>query len=198
MRAVVGAGERGQLLSATALLAAMGAVGLSVVRPSALFIGVPLAIAIPFAYAHRWFFAWHRLLAMLILIILFIPIKRYGIPGNVPFDLEPYRIFVGLTIFGWFVSLLIDGRVRVRKTGIEGPIALIAIASLLSDVVNGARIHQLEVQPEVTKGLMFLGTFFLICYLIVSVTKTRAQVERLVEVLCAGGGVVGNSDQVLP
>ena len=169
----------------------MGALGLSVVLPSALFIGVPLAIAIPFAYAHRSFLAWHRLLAMLILIILFIPIKRYGTPGNLPFDLEPYRIFVGLMIFGWFVSLLIDGRVRVRKTGFEGPIALIAIASLLSDVANGTRVHRLAVQSDVTKGLMFLGTFFLICYLIVSVTKTRPQVERLVEVLCAGGGVVG-------
>ena len=38
---------------------------------------------------------------------------------------------------------------------------------------------------------MFLSSFFLILYLIVGVTKTRADVERVVEVLCAGGGVLG-------
>ena len=191
MRAIVGAADRGPALSATAIVATMIAVGASVVEPAALLVAAPIAVLIPFAYAHRWLLAWQRLLALVVLVVLFIPIKRYGLPGNVPFDLEPYRVILALVLIAWVSSLLIDHRVRFRTTGVEGPIALIGIATILSEVANAGRIHDLNVQPEVIKGVMFLGSFFLICYLIVSLTRTRADIERLVEVLCAGGGVVG-------
>jgi len=191
MRVITGAAERGPVLSATALIAAIAALGLSVIQPSAFLIGAPLALLIPLAYAHKWLLAWRQQLSLLILVILFIPIKRYVMAGGLPFDLEPYRILVALMIAAWFTSLLIDPRVRFRKTGLEGPILLIAFASVASDAVNTRRIAELAVEPMVIKGLMFLGSFFLITYMIVSVTRTRRDVERLVEVLCAGGGILG-------
>ncbi len=191
MRVVPGAAERGPAVSATLFVGALAALTLSVVEPSALLIGIPLALLVPLAYAHSWLLAWRQMIALLILVILFIPIKRYAMPGHLPFDLEPYRLLVALIFFAWVVSLLIDPRVRLRKTGVEGPILLIALGSVLSEVANTGRIHSLGVQAEVIKGLMFLGSFFLICFLIVSVTKTRANVERLIEVLSVGGGVLG-------
>ena len=39
----------------------------------------------------RGYIGWPRLIAALILIILFIPIRRYTLPANLPFQLEPYR-----------------------------------------------------------------------------------------------------------
>jgi O-Antigen ligase len=160
-------------------------------KPSIALAGVAIALAVPFVWLHRWLLAWRRLLSLTILVILFIPIKRYGLPGNLPFDLEPYRLLVGLVIAAWFVALLIDPRVRLRKAGLEGPILVIAAASILSDATNSHRIQSLLVQAEVIKGLMFLGSFFLLMYLIVSVVRTRADVERLFEVICAGAAVVG-------
>ena len=62
----------------------------------------------------------HRLAAparRLILVILFIPIRRYSLPGNLPFELEPYRLLVMLLLVGWGASLLVDPRIRFRRTG---------------------------------------------------------------------------------
>jgi hypothetical protein len=192
VRLVAGAADRGPAISAAALLGALVVLTLSVVaQPSVMLIAASAAMLLPLAYAHRWLLAWRRLIALLVLVILFIPIKRYALGGGLPFDLEPYRLLVMLIVAGWFVSLLVDPRVRARRTGLEGPIVLIAIASLLSEVTNPDRIRTLNVQPEVIKSLMFLLSFFLICFLIVSVIKTRADVERLLEILCAGAGVVG-------
>ena len=93
----------------------------------------------------------------------FIPIKRYGLPGNLPFDLEPYRLLVGLVIAAWFVlALLIDPRVRFRKAGLEGrfPRHRSCRASCLTSPTRTV-FSSLLVQAEVIKGLMFLGSFFL-------------------------------------
>ncbi|HUK95987.1 MAG TPA: O-antigen ligase family protein [Gaiellaceae bacterium] len=193
MRALLGFGDQRPSLSAVSLLGAVSALMLaSLLHPSAaFFIVVPLALILPIMYAYEWFFAWRQQLAVLILVILFIPIQRYAMAGGLPFQLEPYRILVALMLAGWVMSLLIDERVTFRRSGFEEPIVLIAVASLFSELANSQRIATLDVQPEVIKGLMFLGSFFLIFYLVVSVVRTRADVERVLEVLCAGGGVLG-------
>ena len=41
-------------------------------------------------------FRWSTLLIGLVLVILFIPIRRYTLPGSLPFDLEPYRVMVAV------------------------------------------------------------------------------------------------------
>jgi hypothetical protein len=183
--------RRPLLLAGAALSLLLFIAVADVLMPRAAAAAAALALVAPFVYAQRWFLHWRRLIALTILVVLFIPIKRYGFPGNLPFDFEPYRLVVALVIAGWGVSLLIDPRVRSRKTGLEGPILLIALASVMSEATNTTRIHALLVQSEVIKALMFLASFFLVCYLVVSVVETRFDVERLVEVLCLGGGVVG-------
>src|SRR4051794_18538 len=41
------------------------------------------------AVAHRVLLSWKSLLTLLILVVLFIPIRRYALPAGLPFDLEP-------------------------------------------------------------------------------------------------------------
>src|SRR4051794_10304114 len=158
MRAVAVRSQRDARLPAALLVLSLLVMTVAApTKPSVALAGAAVALAVPFVWLHQWLLAWRRLLSLTILVILFIPIKRYGLPGNLPFDLEPYRLVVGLVIAGWFVSLLIDPRVRFRKAGLEGPILAIAFASILSDLTNSQRIQSLLVQAEVIKGLMFLG-----------------------------------------
>jgi hypothetical protein len=179
------------ILATGALLGALGALMLTPTHRSAIVLAGLLVIAVALGYGHRWLLAWPQLVGLLVLVILFIPIQRYVMAGGLPFQLEPYRVLVAMMLLGWFAALLIDPRVRFRTSGLELPIALILLGSVASDAANAGRIGSLGVQAEVIKSLMFLSSFFLILYLIVGVTKTRADVERMVEVLCAGGGVLG-------
>jgi hypothetical protein len=134
---------------------------------------------------------WPRLLAVLILIILFIPIRRYALPGNLPFQLEPYRIFVGFLVLGWFASMLVDPRVRPRRTGFEGPILVIFIAAVGSVLANPERVA--AVSGDVEKSLMFFLSYVLVVYVTVSVIRRLDNVDHLAKTLVIGGGLVALS-----
>lgn len=131
---------------------------------------------------------WPKLVAAMILIILFIPIRRYSLPGQLPFQLEPYRLFVGLLVLGWFASLLVDPRTRVRRTGFEGPLLLIVGSAISSVVANHERVGLHS--DEVNKALMFLLSYIVVVYVIVSVTRRLDVVDFLAKTLVAGGAIV--------
>ena len=142
------------------------------------------------AVGYRTLLQWHALVGLTILVILFIPIKRYRMPGDLPFELEPYRVVVALVAVCWVTSLLIDPRVRLRKTGFEGPIILFAVAAVGSVLANDDRIQLLDVQTKVVKELTFFVSFFLITYLIASLIRQHQKVDVLLKVLVAGGAAV--------
>src|ERR1700750_1476990 len=99
--------------------------------------------------------SWRRILIALLLVILFIPIRRYRIPGNLPFQLEPYRLFVILILAGWTASLLVDPRVRVRKSAFEGVLGFILAVTFASLLVNFGRVSSLE-STVVQSRMLFL------------------------------------------
>lgn len=191
MRAILGADQRGPVVSGAVALFGLAIVALTVVAGVAVTVTAPaMALAVTLAVAHRWLLSWPVLLAGLVLVIVFIPIKRYTIPGDLPFELEPYRIYVGLIAAMWLTALLIDRRVRLRASGIEAPLFLFVSAALASVIFNSARIDELGVHTEVTKDLTFFASFVVVFYLIVSVVRTREQVDLILKVLVASGSVV--------
>jgi polysaccharide biosynthesis protein PslJ len=129
---------------------------------------------------------WHSMIALLLLVILYVPIKKYSIPGNLPFDLEPYRLIVMLISGAWLISLLVDSRVRLRSGGLEAPFGLLLAAMLAGVITNGDRIRELKVDQEVIKGLTFFLSYLLVYFLIVSVVRSFADLDRLVRILVAG------------
>ena len=131
---------------------------------------------------------WPKLMAGLILVIIFIPIRKYSLPVNLPFELEPYRLFVMFLVLVWVASLLADHRTRLRKTGFEGPLALIAVAAVGSIVSNPERVGQLS--GEVNKRLMFFFSFFLVLYIVAGVSRRLKDIDFLVKTLVVGGGIV--------
>ena len=136
----------------------------------------------------RPYVRWEAVLVALVLVILFIPIRRYRVPGDLPFQLEPYRVLVGLILTGWVGALLVDPRVRLRRSGLDGPIALVVAATLGSLAVNPGRFAAVE--PTALKSITFFLSFVLVFYLVVSVVRTEATAMVVVKTLVAGGAVL--------
>lgn len=141
------------------------------------------------AIAHRLVLSWRVQLAMILVVILFIPIRRYVVPGGLPFELEPYRILVAVTIVLWAAALLTDPRVSLRKTKLEAPLALLVASVLASVIANPGRVA--DVSSDVTKELSFLLSFILLFYMVVSVVRTEQAIRSVIRLLVGGGAVIG-------
>lgn len=191
MRALLGGAERGPVIAAGFLFGALAILTTTVLTGSAAAEIAPLiALAVVLVVGYRLLLAWPALIAGLVLVIMFVPIKRYSLPGHLPFELEPYRLYVAVVATMWVGALLVDPRVRLRPSGLEVPLFLFVAAALGSVVFNEARITKLDVHTEVTKQLTFFASFVIVLYLIVSVVKTVDQVELIVRMLVVGGAVV--------
>ena len=148
-----------------------------------------LAIVVMLVAAHvasRW--SW--LVSGLVIVDLLIPSDgRYTLAGMSAFQLEPYRVFVALLLVGWFGSLLCDPRVRLRRTGFEGPLGLILLSIAGSLLVNPGRLS--GVMSFVIKSVSLEASFLLVIYLVVSVVRTRAILDWLVKILVVAGTIEG-------
>jgi O-antigen ligase len=179
----------GAILSVALVCATLALLAASVVvgAPPAAAAGL-VVVATTVLLARNAYARWPLVVSALILIILFIPIKRYSLPGNLPFQLEPYRVFIALLAVVWLASLLADPATRLRRTGFEAPIGLILVASLGSIIANPDRVAVLS--SIVEKKLMFFASFVLVVYVIASVVRRLDEVDSLAKTLVAGGAIV--------
>src|SRR3954447_9949725 len=82
-------------------------------------LAAPLALVLAlFVITWRVLLRWRSLLASMVLVILFIPIRTYSLPGALPINLAPYRLMVALVAGAWLASALIDPRVRLHRSGV--------------------------------------------------------------------------------
>jgi O-antigen ligase/polysaccharide polymerase Wzy-like membrane protein len=169
------------------LLAAFVTVVAVAIGPRAAAISAPIAV-FGVGY-HKRYLKWRNLLATLICVVLFVPIGRYTLPGNLPFQMDPYRMFALVLLLMWTSSLLVDRRVRASAGALGGPLGLIVTTILLSDIVNPGRVH---FAGSVTiKRISFLLSFAFLYFVIVSLVKTAKDLDFLIRVLVAGGAVLG-------
>jgi O-antigen ligase len=136
----------------------------------------------------RVLLAWRTMLGLILLIILFIPIRRYTVGGSLPIELEPYRIVIALVLGCWFSALAVDAAVRWRKTGLELPIAALLVAMLVSMLANIERVN--AAGTTVIKNFTFFLSYLLIVYFIASVVRARKDLERMLKLLVGGGAIV--------
>ena len=189
LRVIQGADERGPIVSSAIVAGALGLLAWTVVEGRAVFpAAAVVAVLVLLICAHRTLLSWRSLIVWLLLVILFIPIRRYKLPAGLPFDLEPYRLMVMFLVAAWFSSLLIDPRVRLRRSVYDAPIGLIVASVLLSDVSNPARVSSLG--SYVVKSLTFFISFLFVYAVVVSLVRTELDVDRIVKVLVGGGGVI--------
>ena len=157
--------------------------------------GAPVKIVAPviclvvlLAATYRFSLSWPALVGLVIAVILFIPIRRYTLPVQLPFNMEPYRLLVIVVAVGWLVSLLVDPRVRSRPSGFRAPLLLVTFGALGSIIANPALVN--TVQSHVIKSLSYFGSFVIVLCLIVSVVRTHEDIDSMVKVLVGCGGVV--------
>ncbi len=129
--------------------------------------------------------AWRTMAGLILAIIIFIPIRRYTVAGNLPIELEPYRIVIMVVLACWFCALLVDPQVRWRRTGLEWPIGALVGAMLLSMAANIDRVN--AAGQTVVKNFTFFASYLLIVYFIASVIRSRRDLDRMVRLLVGGG-----------
>lgn len=154
-------------------------------------VAVAVLPLIGLVYWHRVLLSFEAMIIAVIAVIFLVPIKRYTLPGNLPFELEPYRVLVALIVGAWFVALLVDDRVRLRRTPLDAPILAIVVTILASVAANGRYISSLGVSTEVVKSLTFFASFFLLYALCTSVLLTRRSIDLVVKTIVVAGSLVG-------
>ena len=164
-------------------VAMCAALSLLVLAVSALTFGWGVHPAMPMAAVvamlvlvarHRWLFEWRTLVSLIVLCILFIPIRRYQLPAALPVNLEPYRLIVGLVALAWLASALVQSDLRIRKTGFEGPLLAFAPGGPARDPLERGRIQALDVNQFVLKKVTFFVSFALVMYMVASVVSAGA------------------------
>ena len=170
--------------AALALVAAAAVTGKGL-HTAAAVAGLVVVVAV----AHERLFAWRTQLGLIMLVILFVPIKRYTLPAQLPFNLELYRLVVAVVVVAWFTSLLIDPRVVLRASGFDAPLLLFVFAILLSLIANAARVGPVGVNA--IKTVTFFLSFVLVFYIVVSLLRRARDVDFLVGLLAGGGSVLG-------
>jgi hypothetical protein len=190
VRTLAGSASRAPVGPAAAFLvcAAVAAAGIETSLPVVKLAPVVFG-AVALGATYRWALRWRSLVMITVLVILFIPMRRYTLPSSLPFQLEPYRLIVAFLALAWFTSLLIDPRVRLRRTGLEAPLGLYVATMVISMLLNAGRVE--AVSSILTKTLMFTASYFVIVYLLPSVLARRAEIDLVVRTFVIGGGLVG-------
>ncbi len=154
---------------------------------------VPLLSVCVWAVAQRFgkgLLTWKTQITALILVVMFIPIRRYTLPGALPFQLEPYRLLVALIAALWIASLLIDRRIRIRRTMLDGPLLASLLVLLCSIAPNTAMISQQGLGSYVVKTLTFSVSFVIVYYVITSVVRTWHEIDTALVMLVGCGTIV--------
>jgi polysaccharide biosynthesis protein PslJ len=190
MRVVVGEGRRAPVAASIVVCLSLLVMAwtLSTGQPSrALVAGSVVAIGV--VVLARPLTRWQTMLSILVLCIIFIPIRRYTM-GGVGFQLEPYRIVAALLIFAWVTSLLIDPRVKARKSGLGAPLLLLLLAVVASDLVNLQTARTQLVTSNMVKTDTFFLSWIFVFLIIVSLVRTEEARERLLRLLVGSTAVL--------
>jgi polysaccharide biosynthesis protein PslJ len=131
---------------------------------------------------------WRWLVVVIVLVVLFIPIRRYKIALGLPFQLEPYRLVLLVLLGVWVLSLLGDPRESVRKTGLGRPLRLYFVAIAGSILLNPSIVR--EDSGSVAKLIFVLLGFLALFLFVASVVRSLRAADTVIAVLVAGGVVV--------
>jgi hypothetical protein len=156
---------------------------------NAKFLAPLVVLTVVLAALHRSLLRWHSLVGLILVVVMFVPIGRYHLPGSLPFNLELYRVVVALVVLIWLTSLLIDRRLTLTNTPFDRQILLIVGCILASELANPGRVQAYG--SYVIKTLTFFLSFVLVYYVIATTIRRRDSILTLLKLLTAGGTIIG-------
>ncbi|MGH3024512.1 MAG: O-antigen ligase family protein [Gaiellaceae bacterium] len=137
-------------------------------------------------------FTWANMAASLALLVWLVPIKTYSLPVDLPFALEPYRLFLLLLVFAWFVGL-IEGRSSLSAQGQAYPLLLLTGVLFATQIVNFDEVNLATGEPEALKSLSYFLSFVIVYLLVTSTLDSLPAIDKLLRVFIVGAGIVAVS-----
>ena len=134
-------------------------------------------------------FTWANMAASLALLVWFVPIKTYSLPVNLPFNLEPYRLFLLLLVFAWLVGLF-GSRSHLSAHGQAYALILFTAVLFTTQIVNFDEVSSGSGEPEALKSLSYFLSFVIIYLLVTSTLDSVSAIDKLVRCLVFGAAVV--------
>jgi hypothetical protein len=176
--------------AALLVVCSLGVLAAAVIAGRDIKLAGPMVVLIAvIATLYRSLFRWHSLVGLILAVVLFVPIGRYKLPGNLPFNLELYRIVVALVVAVWLASLLVDARVKWHATPFDRPVLLLLACIFLSELANPGRVNAYG--SFVVKTMTFFVSYVLVYYVVATQVRRRESIELLLRFLTVGGAVIG-------
>jgi polysaccharide biosynthesis protein PslJ len=147
-----------------------------------------IAVVIALADSTKPVFTWPNAIASLVLVIWFVPIKLYALPIELPFNLEPYRLYLLLLVFAWVVQTL-RHRGRLDAAGRTTAIALLIGVAIISTAVNFDTLRAGADQSPLNPVFYFIS-FLLLFVLVASTIDLLPNADQILRALVLGGTVV--------
>jgi hypothetical protein len=180
--------SRARVVAAAAILA-VTALALVMLLPPLIAGGALLVLALLVVF-RRLVFAWSTAIVVLVAVIMFVPARRYAIPIPLPFQLEPYRLVLGIVIVALIVALLTKPDFHWRPVAFGVPITILLVTVLVSFLVNGMDLANAGLVETAIGGstqlLLMLSVFFAFRQLL----RSERDVMLLITVLTWAGVIV--------
>ena len=137
-------------------------------------------------------FTWTNMAVALALLVWLIPIKTYSLPVNLPFNLEPYRLFLLLLVFAWFIGLL-GGRSQLSARGQAYSLGLLTLVLFATQIANFDEVNTATGEPEALKALSYFLSFILVYLLVTSTLDSLPAIDKLLRALVFAAAIVAAS-----
>jgi polysaccharide biosynthesis protein PslJ len=132
---------------------------------------------------------WAMAVAGFVLAIWLIPIKRYRLPVDLPFELEVYRVLIAAALV-LFTASVLGGRARFSAAGHGKPVALFAAGLLASQLVNLRAINEAGVQDISLKTFAVYVSYIVVFVLVTSMIQSNDDVQFVVVAIVLGAAIV--------
>jgi hypothetical protein len=135
---------------------------------------------------------WPNAIAAFVLVMWLIPARGYRLPITLPFNLEPYRIVLGVLLVVLVVAA-IYGRLTLEFLGFGVPLLILAGVAVVAAILNYQELSNAFESGGAFKSLSYYLGFLAVFVLVASTIKTQAAIDTVVRALVIGATIVAFS-----
>lgn len=180
--------SRGRIVAAALVLAVVALTAVLLLPPliAAAALGTVAAIVL----LRRFIFTWTAMIIGLAAVIMLVPARRYAIPIPLPFQLEPYRLVLGIVIVALVVSLVLKPEVRWRPVAFAWPIGIFLVTIAVSFVVNVTDLANAALIGTAVGGMLQMGFMLAVFFAFRMLLRSERDVMLLITFVTWAGVVV--------